>query len=85
MLGLILLGLTLFVVAYLLLLVPDYVLAVVGWVYSVLSSAFAPLGVSIPDYLSQIMPFLLSSSQILALGLAAIAVLVIAFAIREEV
>ena len=78
------LALVLFVLAYILWLVPDVVLMAVSWLLAVLQSALAPLGIAIPDYLSSLVPNFLTLSQIVAFGMAVAAVLIVVFSILEE-
>ena len=78
------LALVLFVLAYVLWLVPDVVLMAVSWLVAILQSALAPLGITIPDYLSSLVPNFLTLSQIVAFGMAVAAVVVVVFSILEE-
>lgn len=84
MFGVLVLALVLFVLAYILWLVPDVVLMAVSWLLAVLQSALAPLGIAIPDYLSSLVPNFLTLSQIVAFGMAVAAVLIVVFSILEE-
>jgi phosphotransferase system glucose/maltose/N-acetylglucosamine-specific IIC component len=62
----------------------DAALAVASWLLALLDRALAPLGVHLPNYLDQLVPYMRGAARVMGLGLAAAAVYSLIVAIRER-
>jgi hypothetical protein len=62
----------------------DAALAVASWLLALLQQALSPLGVQLPNYLDQLVPYMRGAARVLGLGLAAAAVYSLVTAVRER-